>query len=144
MRNVKPHPLSMVLILFKNFTSTSRKGLLKSLTLFCTFDIRNLYTMLPQEEALDILVEFLRVHGYTHVKSISLDIIRQLASIVLKENVFVYGEEYLQTNDGWSHGITIYFNLDEYFHVEMAKRTCSPTRYDGRILRSVSTEKRIR
>ena len=43
-----------------------------------------------------------------------------------------------------SHGIIIYFNLGEYFHVEMAKRTRSPTGYDRRILWSVSTEKRIR
>ena len=57
--------------------------------------------MLPQDEALDILVEFLRVHGYTHVKNISLDIIRQLAAIVLKENVFVYDKKiYKQTTCG--------------------------------------------
>ncbi|CAM4845653.1 unnamed protein product [Rotaria magnacalcarata] len=53
-----------------------RKGLFKSTTLFCTFDIHNLYTMLPQEEALDILVEFLHVHGYTKVKGIPLETIR--------------------------------------------------------------------
>ncbi|CAF4200660.1 unnamed protein product [Rotaria magnacalcarata] len=28
----------------------NKKGLFKSTTLFCAFDIRNLYTMLPQEE----------------------------------------------------------------------------------------------
>ncbi|CAF4348711.1 unnamed protein product, partial [Rotaria magnacalcarata] len=35
--------------------------------------------MLPQEEALDILVEFLHVHGYTKVKGIPLETIRLLA-----------------------------------------------------------------
>ncbi|CAF1421539.1 unnamed protein product, partial [Rotaria sordida] len=69
------------------------KCLFKPSTLFCTLDIRNLYTMLPQEEALNILVEFLRVHGYEKVKGIPLDTIRQLASLVLQENVFVYNKK---------------------------------------------------
>ncbi|CAF5191575.1 unnamed protein product, partial [Rotaria magnacalcarata] len=54
----------------------NQKGLLKSTTLFCTFDIRNLYTMLPQEEALDALMTFLDVHGYRKVKGISIDTIK--------------------------------------------------------------------
>ncbi|CAF3855858.1 unnamed protein product, partial [Adineta steineri] len=79
----------------------ANKGLMKPSTLFCTFDIRNLYTMLPQEEALDILVEFLHMHSYRKVKGIPLDSIRKLASIVLKENVFVYDNIiYQQTTGG--------------------------------------------
>ncbi|CAM4912770.1 unnamed protein product [Rotaria socialis] len=81
-----------------------RKGLFKSTTLFCTFDIRNLYTMLPQEEALNILVEFLNIHGYTKVKGIPLETIRLLASIVLKENVFVYGKKVYQQVLGGAMG----------------------------------------
>ena len=72
-----------------------QKGLLKPSTLFCTFDIHNLYIMLPQEESLDILVEFLHVHGFTKVKNIGLDTIRALASIVLKENVFEIGRAHV-------------------------------------------------
>ncbi|CAF4939660.1 unnamed protein product [Rotaria sp. Silwood1] len=78
-----------------------KKGLFKSSTLFCIFDIRNLYTMLPQDEALDILIEFIHVHGYTKVKGIDLQTIKELASIVLKENVFVYDKKiYRQTIGG--------------------------------------------
>ncbi|CAF1139939.1 unnamed protein product [Rotaria sordida] len=76
--------------LIKKLKQYVERGLLKPTTLFCTFDIRNLYTMLLQEEALNILVEFLHVHGYKKVKGIPLDAIRKLASIVLKENVFIY------------------------------------------------------
>ena len=43
--------------------------------------------MLPQDEALDTLVEFLHVHEYEKVKGIDLETIRQLAAIVLQENV---------------------------------------------------------
>ncbi|CAF3204798.1 unnamed protein product [Rotaria socialis] len=50
--------------------------------------------MLPQEESLDILIEFLLQHGYQKVQNIPLDIIRKLALIVIKENVFVYEKKF--------------------------------------------------
>ncbi|CAF4643107.1 unnamed protein product, partial [Rotaria socialis] len=69
-------------------------GYLKPKTYFCTFDITDLYTMLPQEESLDILIEFLVQHGYQKVQNIPIDIIRKLALIVIKENVFVYEKKF--------------------------------------------------
>ncbi|CAF5113722.1 unnamed protein product, partial [Rotaria sp. Silwood1] len=92
-----------------------KKGLFKSTTLFCTFDIRNLYTMLPQDEALDILVEFLRFHGYTKVKGIDLETIRQLAAIVLKENVFVYGNKIYKQVLGGAMGSSFTLTLANIF-----------------------------
>ncbi|CAF3813930.1 unnamed protein product [Rotaria sordida] len=92
-----------------------RKGLFKSTTLFCTFDIRNLYTMLPQDEALDILIEFLQFHGYTKVKGIDLEIIRQLAAIVLKENVFVYDKKIYKQTTGGAMGSTFTLTLANIF-----------------------------
>ena len=65
-------------------------GHLKPSTLFCTFDITDLYTMLPQQESLDVLSEFLAQYSYGKVKNISIDTIRKLASRVLTENAFVY------------------------------------------------------
>ncbi|CAF5211893.1 unnamed protein product [Rotaria magnacalcarata] len=50
--------------------------------------------MLPQEESLDILIEFLVQHGYQKVQNIPIDIIRKLALIVIKENVFVYEKKF--------------------------------------------------
>ncbi len=49
---------------------------LKATTQFCTFDITDLYTMLPEEESLDVLTD-------------SIDAIRKLARIVITENVFI-------------------------------------------------------
>ncbi|CAF1393904.1 unnamed protein product, partial [Rotaria magnacalcarata] len=87
--------------LITELSKYNKKDLLKSTTLFCTFDIRNLYTMLPQEQTLDILMTFLHVHGYRKVKGISIDTIKKLASIVLKDNVFAYGKKiYKQTTGG--------------------------------------------
>ncbi len=45
--------------------------------------------MLPQEESLDILTEFLLQHGYHKVKGISIDAIQKLARLVIIENVFI-------------------------------------------------------
>ncbi|CAF4324893.1 unnamed protein product, partial [Rotaria magnacalcarata] len=69
-------------------------GYLKPKTYFCTFDITDLYTMLPQEESLDILIEFLLQYGYQKIQNIPIDIIRKLALIVIKENVFVYEKKF--------------------------------------------------
>ncbi|CAF4347227.1 unnamed protein product, partial [Adineta steineri] len=93
----------------------ANKGLMKPSTLFCTFDIRNLYTMLPQEEALDILVEFLHIHYYTKVKGISLDSIRELASIVLKENFFVYDNKFYKQTTGGAMGSSFTLTLANIF-----------------------------
>ena len=43
---------------------------LKPTTHLCTFDITDLYTMLPQEESLDVLTEFVLQFGYRKVKGI--------------------------------------------------------------------------
>ncbi|CAF1431427.1 unnamed protein product [Rotaria sordida] len=101
--------------LIKELLKYIKKGLFKSTTLFCTFDIRNLYTMLPQDEALDILVEFLRFHGYTKVKGIDLETIRQLAAIVLKENVFVYGNKIYKQVLGGAMGSSFTLTLANIF-----------------------------
>ncbi|CAF1524992.1 unnamed protein product, partial [Adineta steineri] len=93
----------------------ANKGPMKPTTLFCTFDIRNLYTMLPQEEALNILVEFLHMHGYRKVKGIPLDSIRKLASIVLKENVFVYDNKFYKQTTGGAMGSSFTLTLANIF-----------------------------
>ena len=55
-------------------------GYLKSNTQFCTFDIIDLYTMLPQEESLNVLTEFLLEYGYHKVKGIP---IKEISSPLL-------------------------------------------------------------
>ncbi|CAF4490588.1 unnamed protein product, partial [Rotaria magnacalcarata] len=71
----------------------NKKGLLKSTTLFCTFDIRNLYTMLPQEETLDILMTFLHAH----------------------DNVFAYGKKIYKQTTGGAMGSTLTLTLANIF-----------------------------
>lgn len=92
-----------------------RKGIFKPSTLFCTIDVHNLYTMLPQDEALNILVEFLHTHGYNKIKGIPLDAIRKLASIVLKENVFALGKDIYRQTTGGAMGSAITMTLANIF-----------------------------
>jgi hypothetical protein len=58
------------------------------------FDITDLYTMLPPEESLDILTEFLIQFDDHEVKRIPLDAIRKLPRIVITENVFIYEKKF--------------------------------------------------
>jgi hypothetical protein len=66
--SVQPR-LLMVLICFVVSTHIEN-DYLKPTTQLCTFDITDLCTMLPQEEALDILTEFLLQFNYRKVKGI--------------------------------------------------------------------------
>ena len=71
--------------------------------------------MLPQEEALNILMEFLHDHGYTKVNGIVLNTIRQLAAIVVKENVFVYGNKIYRQILGGAMGSSFTLTLANVF-----------------------------
>ncbi|CAF1513675.1 unnamed protein product [Adineta ricciae] len=93
----------------------TKKGLLKPTTLFCIFDIRNLYTMLPQDEALNILIDFLYTHGYRNVQGISLDTIRKLASFVIKENVCAYSKKIYRQIIGGAMGSSFTLTLANIF-----------------------------
>ncbi|CAF3786434.1 unnamed protein product [Rotaria socialis] len=71
--------------------------------------------MLPQQEALNILVEFLHVHGSRKVKGISLDTIRKLASIVLEQNVCVYDKKIYRQVLGGAMGSSFTLTLANIF-----------------------------
>ena len=71
--------------------------------------------MLSQDEALNILIEFLHVHEYRRVKGINLDTLRKLASIVVKENVFVYGKKIYKQTTGGAMGSSLTLTLANVF-----------------------------
>jgi hypothetical protein len=75
-------------------TSYTSRGSLKPTRLFRFFDIHNLYTMLPQEESLQVLMEFIHFYGYRKVQDVPIHAIRKLARLVLTENPFVYGTKF--------------------------------------------------
>ena len=85
--------------------------------------------MLLQDEALDILVEFLPLHGYKKVKGIDLETIRELAAIVLQENVFVYDKKIYKQVLGGAMGSSFTLTFSQHFYMEMAERIRMSTRY---------------
>ncbi len=54
--------------LIRRLETYIENGYFKATTQLCTFDITDLYTMLPQEESLHVLTEFLLQFGYHKVK----------------------------------------------------------------------------
>ena len=111
--------------LIKQMKAHANKGSLKPSTLFCTFDIHNLYTMLPQAEALNILVEFLQQHKFMKVEGIDLPTIRQLAAIVLEENVFIYGKKIYRQILGGAMGSSFTLTLANVFMWKWQKKLVS-------------------
>ena len=63
-KNVRSTTIIDSVDLIRRLHTYTYKGYLQSTTSFCTFDITDLYTMLPQEESLNILMEFLSYYGY--------------------------------------------------------------------------------
>ena len=124
--------------LIRRLQQYQNDGHLKPTTHFCTFDITDLYTMLPQEESLDILTEFLLEHGYQQVKGIPIDTIRKLAQIVIQENVFVYGGKYYRQIVGGAMGSPFTLTLANIFmwkwERELAERQQMANEIYGRLV----------
>jgi len=71
--------------------------------------------MLPQEESLNIVKRFLIKHNIEKVNSISLDVIIQLARIVLTENAFIYDKKYYKQILGGAMGSPFTMTLANIF-----------------------------
>jgi hypothetical protein len=108
--------------LIRRLETYASNGYLKSTTYFCTFDITDLYTMLPQEECLNILTEFLLFFGYNKVKGIPIDAIRKLARLVLQENVFIYDKKYYRQILGGAMGSAFTLTLANIFMWKWEKK----------------------
>ncbi|CAF1206867.1 unnamed protein product [Adineta ricciae] len=108
--------------LIRRLQAYTANGYLKPTTYLCTFDITDLYTMLLQEESLDILTEFLLEHGYTKVNSVPIDAIRKLARLVLAENVFTYEKRFYRQVIGGAMGSAFTLTLANIFMWKREKR----------------------
>ncbi|CAF4609833.1 unnamed protein product, partial [Rotaria socialis] len=71
--------------------------------------------MLPQEESLEILAEFLREHGCHQIDGLSIETIIELARLVLKENVFVYDRKFYRQIIGGAMGSPYTLTLANIF-----------------------------
>ena len=72
-------------------------------------------TMLPQEESINILTEFLLEYGYNKLKGIPIETIRKLARMVLTENVFIYDKKFYRQILGGAMRSTFILTLANIF-----------------------------
>ncbi|CAM4976010.1 unnamed protein product [Rotaria socialis] len=113
--HAQPRPIIDGGHLLRQLEQYVRNGHLKHTTLFCTADITNLYTMLPQDESLKILEEFLLEYHYEKVQGISIKVILQLADLVLKETAFVDGNKFYRQIIGGAMGSPFTLTLANIF-----------------------------
>ena len=122
--------------LIRRLETYVENGSLKPTTQFCTFDITDLYTMLPQEESINVLTEFLHQYGYHKVKGIPVDAIRKLARIVLTENVFIYENKFYRQIVGGAMGSAFTLTLANIFmwkwEKELVRRQLTSNEIYGR------------
>jgi hypothetical protein len=78
--------------------------------------------MLPQEESLNILTEFLLEFGYHKVKSIPIDAIRKLARIVITENLFIYEKKFDRKVIGGAMGSAFTLTVSNIFMWKWEKK----------------------
>ncbi|CAF2018347.1 unnamed protein product [Rotaria magnacalcarata] len=71
--------------------------------------------MLPQDESLEILEEFLREHHYEKLQGIPIRVILQLAYLVLKETAFVDGSKFYRQIIGDAMGSPFTLTLANIF-----------------------------
>jgi hypothetical protein len=97
-------------------------GYIKASTLFCTFDINNLFTMLPQDESIKILGKFLRRYVGEKLKDIPVTTIEKLTAIVLKENAFIFNNKFYKQTIGGAMGSPFTLTLANIFMWYREKR----------------------
>ncbi len=92
--------------------------------------------MLPQEESINVLTEFLLQHCYHKVKDIPIDAIRKLARIVLTENVFIYEKKFYRQILGGAMGSAFTLTLANIFmwkwEKELVRRQLAANEIYGR------------
>ncbi|CAF1440615.1 unnamed protein product [Rotaria sordida] len=80
-------------------------GHLKSTTLFITFDVENLYTMIPRQGALEVLLQFLERNLHNNkIGTLRIDDIMRMARLVLDTNIFAYENKYYRQIRGGAMG----------------------------------------
>ena len=80
-------------------------GRLSPNTLFVTFDVSNLYTMIPRDGAIVALQSFLYKHTENRrIYGMTVDTITRLVRLVLDTNCFYYNGKYYQQIRGGAMG----------------------------------------
>lgn len=88
-------------------------------TQFITFDVTDLYTMIPRNGALEALGRFLLRHSVKgKVGNLSIDTILKLARLVLDTNYFVHESKYYRQIKGGAMGSPFTMTLANVYMLE--------------------------
>ncbi|CAF1285889.1 unnamed protein product, partial [Rotaria sordida] len=109
-------------------------GHLLASTQFVTFDVSDLYTMIPRNGALEALGRFL-VQNSTRgkINNISVDTILKLARLVLDTNYFVYDNKYYRQIKGGAMGSPFTMTLANVYMLEWEQPLIKSQRSQGKL-----------
>ncbi|CAF4221148.1 unnamed protein product [Adineta steineri] len=94
-------------------------GRLLPTTLFITFDVSNLYTMIPRDGAILALQKFLGKHAENRrIHGMTIDTITKLARLVLDTNSFLFENKYYQQIRGGAMGSPFTMTLANIYMLE--------------------------
>jgi hypothetical protein len=92
---------------------------MKVTTQFITFDVTDLYTMIPRDGALAALGRFLMTNSIDgKIQNLSVNTIMKLARLVLDTNYFVYDEKYYRQIKGGAMGSPFTMTLANVYMLE--------------------------
>lgn len=96
-----------------------RQGFLRNTTLFVTFDVCDLYTMIPRDGALCTLGRFLSKHTIdSRISNMKIDTIMQMARLVMDTNCFAFEKKYYQQIRGGAMGSPLTMTLANIYMFE--------------------------
>jgi hypothetical protein len=80
-------------------------GYFKCTTKFITADVKNLYTMIPRNGAIEALIRFVEKHSKDRkIGTLTIDTILRMARLIFNTNYFVYKGKYYQQIHGGGMG----------------------------------------
>jgi hypothetical protein len=94
--------------------------------------------MLPQEESIAILKNFLLRFNHSHVQGMTIEVIESLARMVLTENVFIYENKYYQQVIDDAMGSPFTLTLVNIFMWDWEQELVEQQRNSNEIIRPVS------
>ena len=105
--------------LVRQLEAYRNEGHLSSSTHFVTFDVTDLYTMIPRNGAIEALGRFLVLHSTNgKIDHLSIDTILKLARLVIDTNYFVYDSKYYRQIKGGAMGSPFTMTLANVYMLE--------------------------
>lgn len=108
--------------LIRKLESYQDSGHLKPSTQFVTFDVTDLYTMIPRDGGLFALERFLSKNSeQSRIQGMAIDVIMKMARLVLDTNCFVFDKKTYRQVRGGAMGSAFTMTLANIYMLEWEK-----------------------